>query len=124
METKTSENVTCRRKQHRRFAGLELTRIEGEHVMKNLSAFRSILAAGVALGACPAAVLAQDATPADTTGEIVVTALKRQYFGDTPVKEIPQAVQFLEGKLLDDLNIPRLDTALELASGVSRQNNF
>jgi len=92
--------------------------------MKNLSAFRSILAAGVALGACPAAVLAQDATPADTTGEIVVTALKRQYFGDTPVKEIPQAVQFLEGKLLDDLNITRLDTALELASGVSRQNNF
>lgn len=54
----------------------------------------------------------------------MVTGLKRQYFGDTPVKEIPQAVQFLEGKLLDDLNITRLDTALELASGVSRQNNF
>jgi iron complex outermembrane receptor protein len=50
--------------------------------------------------------------------------MKRQYFGDTPVKEIPQAVQFLEGKLLDDLNITRLDTALELASGVSKQNNF
>lgn len=92
--------------------------------MKKLSAFRSILAAGVALGACPAAALAQGAAPVDATGEIVVTALKRQYFGDTPVKEIPQAVQFLEGKLLDDLNITRLDTALELASGVSRQNNF
>jgi iron complex outermembrane receptor protein len=57
-------------------------------------------------------------------GEIVVTGLKRQYFGDTPVKEIPQAVQFLEGKLLQDLNITKLDTALELASGVSKQNNF
>ena len=57
-------------------------------------------------------------------GEIVVTGLKRQYFGDTPVKEIPQAVQFLEGKLLKDLNITKLDTALELASGVSKQNNF
>ncbi|GFZ78049.1 TonB-dependent siderophore receptor [Sphingobium fuliginis] len=81
--------------------------------------------AAIALSATlsPAALAQEPADPAsDST--IVVTGLKRQYFGDTPVKEIPQAVQFLEGKLLDDLNITRLDTALELASGVSRQNNF
>lgn len=85
------------------------------------SAARLALAASAAAIAFSTAAQAQ--APADDS-EIVVTGLKRQYFGDTPVKEIPQAVQFLEGKLLDDLNITRLDTALELASGVSRQNNF
>lgn len=80
-------------------------------------------AAAIALSAAPATLAQTPAEPA-SQGDIVVTGLKQQYFGDTPVKEIPQAVQFLEGKLLDDLNITRLDTALELASGVSRQNNF
>ncbi|MFY9349642.1 MAG: TonB-dependent siderophore receptor [Sphingobium sp.] len=79
--------------------------------------------AAIALSAAPGALAQAPAEPA-AESDIVVTGLKRQYFGDTPVKEIPQAVQFLEGKLLDDLNITRLDTALELASGVSRQNNF
>jgi iron complex outermembrane receptor protein len=87
------------------------------------STFYSMLAAGTALTACPQIALAEDASaPAD--GEIVVSGLKRQYFGDTPVKELPQAAQFLESKLLDDLNITRLDMALDLASGVSKQNNF
>ena len=87
------------------------------------SALYTALAAGTALTAFPKLAAAQTAA-ADENSEIVVTAMKRQYFGDTPVKEIPQAVQFLEGKLLDDLNITRLDSALELASGVSKQNNF
>lgn len=95
--------------------------IRGKH-MRNFSAFRLALTASVAATALAPAAQAQTAGDAD--GTIVVTAMKRQYFGDTPVKEIPQAVQFLEGKLLDDLNITRLDTALELASGVSKQNNF
>ncbi|MEO8721972.1 MAG: TonB-dependent siderophore receptor [Sphingobium sp.] len=90
--------------------------------MRTSSAFRLALAAGTAAIVLPTQVLAQ--APAAENSEIVVTALKRQYFGDTPVKEIPQAVQFLEGKLLNNLNITRLDTALELASGVSKQNNF
>ena len=78
--------------------------------------------ASTAAIALPTSAIAQ--APAAETSDIVVTGLKRQYFGDTPVKEIPQAVQFLEGKLLNDLNITRLDTALELASGISKQNNF
>ncbi|WP_327754251.1 TonB-dependent siderophore receptor [Sphingobium sp. SJ10-10] len=91
--------------------------------MRNFSAFRLALTASAAAVALTPGAHAQ--TAGDAAGEtIVVTAMKRQYFGDTPVKEIPQAVQFLEGKLLDDLNITRLDTALELASGVSKQNNF
>jgi iron complex outermembrane receptor protein len=93
--------------------------------MRTLSALR--LACVASTAAIAFSSIAQAQTPAaaeKADGEIVVTGLKRQYFGDTPVKEIPQAVQFLEGKLLEDLNITRLDTALELASGVSKQNNF
>ncbi|AOF95062.1 TonB-dependent siderophore receptor [Sphingobium sp. RAC03] len=91
--------------------------------MRTSSALRLALIASTAAITLPTAALAQ--APADNAeGNIIVTGLKRQYFGDTPVKEIPQAVQFLEGTLLNDLNITRLDTALELASGVSKQNNF
>ncbi|MCP3731483.1 TonB-dependent siderophore receptor [Sphingomonas sp. MG17] len=91
--------------------------------MRTPSNLRLVLATGTAAVAFASAAHAQDAqsSPSD---EIVVSGLKQQYFGDTPVKEIPQAVQFLQGELLEDLNITRLDTALELASGVSKQNNF
>lgn len=92
-------------------------------IMRRFSASRLALAASTACIAFASGAHAEAPAPADNA-EIVVTGLKRQYFGDTPVKEIPQAVQFLEGKLLKDLNITRLDTALELASGVSKQNNF
>ena len=90
--------------------------------MRPFSTLRLALIASTATIALPSVAIAQ--APAAESSDIVVTGLKRQYFGDTPVKEIPQAVQFLEGELLDDLNITRLDTALELASGVSKQNNF
>ncbi|WP_088185317.1 TonB-dependent siderophore receptor [Sphingobium sp. Z007] len=92
--------------------------------MRTSSARRLAFIASTAAIALSAAAQAQEPAAASADGDIVVTGLKRQYFGDTPVKEIPQAVQFLEGKLLNDLNITRLDTALELASGVSKQNNF
>lgn len=92
--------------------------------MRTSSALRLAFVASTAIIALSSAAQAQEPAAAAGDGDIVVTGLKRQYFGDTPVKEIPQAVQFLEGKLLNDLNITRLDTALELASGVSKQNNF
>ncbi|AMK17576.1 MULTISPECIES: TonB-dependent siderophore receptor [Sphingobium] len=91
--------------------------------MRTHTAIRLVLVASAATIAFAPGAFAQAPASADNP-DIVVTGLKRQYFGDTPVKEIPQAVQFLEGQLLDDLNITRLDTALELASGVSKQNNF
>ncbi|MFZ2997937.1 TonB-dependent siderophore receptor [Sphingobium sp.] len=92
--------------------------------MRPSSALRLALIASTAAIALPSIASAQEPAAEVPADAIVVTGLKRQYFGDTPVKEIPQAVQFLEGKLLQDLNITRLDTALELASGVSKQNNF
>jgi iron complex outermembrane receptor protein len=92
--------------------------------MRTSSALRLALIASTAAIMFSSAAQAQEPASEKADGEIVVTGLKRQYFGDTPVREIPQAVQFLEGKLLKDLNITRLDTALELASGVAKQNNF
>lgn len=62
------------------------------------------------------------ADDADTS--IVVTGIKQQYVGETPLQDLPQSVVQLDGELLANLNATRLDTALELASGVARQNNF
>lgn len=94
--------------------------------MNNLSAFRSILAAGVALAAMPSAAWAQDAADAEANAgdAIVVSGQRQQYRGDVPIKEIPQSIQVIGSELLADLNVTRLDSALDLASGVSRQNNF
>jgi iron complex outermembrane receptor protein len=92
--------------------------------MRSPSTLRLAFFASSAAIAVSSAAHAQETASASADSEIVVVGLKQQYFGDTPVKEIPQAVQFLEGELLDNLNITRLDTALELASGVSKQNNF
>jgi len=90
------------------------------------SAFRSVLIAGVALSTVPATAKAQDAAAEDTSsgGAIVVTGQRQQYRGDVPIKDIPQSIQVLDAKVLKDLNVTRLDSALDLASGVTRQNNF
>ncbi|HEX5537633.1 MAG TPA: TonB-dependent receptor [Sphingobium sp.] len=87
------------------------------------SALYTALAAGTALTAFPKLAAAQTAA-ADEDSEIVVTAQRQQYRGDVPLTELPQSVQTLDGQLLKDLNITRFDAALDLASGISRQNNF
>ncbi len=94
--------------------------------MKNLSAFRIILTTGVALAAFPATASAQDAATADAASgdAIVVTGQRQQYRGDVPITEIPQSVQVISGETLSELNITTLDSALELSSGISRQNSF
>lgn len=76
--------------------------------------------AGLAL---PTAAFAQN-PGAEAGSDIVVTGLRQQYRGDVPLTEIPQTVQTLDGELLRDLNITGLDGALDLASGIARQNNF
>ncbi len=93
--------------------------------MKTMSAVKATLAIGVAMGAMSTTAWAQVA-PEETKGteELVVTGLRQQYRGDVPLAEIPQTVQVLDAKTLDDLNITRLDAALDLASGIAKQNNF
>jgi iron complex outermembrane receptor protein len=87
------------------------------------SAVCAALLSTVAGLALPTAALAQS-PDADSGADIVVTGLRQQYRGDVPITEIPQTVQTIDGELLKDLNITTLDSALDLASGISRQNNF
>jgi len=87
------------------------------------------LAQSAAAHAATASTNASDAVQTESAVEnaddsIVVTGIKQQYVGETPVRDLPQSVVQLDGELLANLNATRLDTALELASGVARQNNF
>lgn len=92
--------------------------------MTRKSAFRATLATSVMLMALPTAAAAQDAIGEAGEDTIVVTGQRQAYRGDVPVKETPQSIQILDSEVISDLNITRLDSALELASGVSKQNNF
>lgn len=96
--------------------------------MKKMSAVKGALIAGVAMGAMPITAWAQSAAPAEEEAapaeEMVVIGQRQQYRGDVPLASIPQSVQVLDAKTLQNLNITRFDAALDLSSGVSRQNNF
>lgn len=91
-------------------------------MMKSKSAVFAALLSSTASLALPTIANAQGAGNEDSA--IVVTGLRQQYRGDVPLTDIPQSVQTLDGELLKDLNITGLDSALDLASGISRQNNF
>jgi iron complex outermembrane receptor protein len=73
----------------------------------------------------PAAALAQD--PATEGGEIQdveISAQRQPFRGDTPIEELPQSVQIIDSTLLQDIAVTQLDDALDLASGIARQNTF
>ena len=88
------------------------------------SAVCAVLFSSVASLALPTAALAQDPGVDDGSNDIVVSGLRQQYRGDVALTDIPQTVQSIDGELLKDLNITGLDSALDLASGIVRQNNF
>ncbi|MCX7282781.1 MAG: TonB-dependent receptor, partial [Novosphingobium sp.] len=101
--------------------------------MKTMSAVKAALAIGVETGSMlggATSVLAQAQTApaaeeeAQPVDEMVVVGQRQQYRGDVPLASIPQSVQVIDAKTLQNLNITRFDTALDLSSGVSRQNNF
>jgi iron complex outermembrane receptor protein len=86
--------------------------------------FRNVLVSTAAtLLSIPAAFAADAANP-DELGEVVVTGQKQAYRGDTPLRELPQSVEVLTAGLLKDVGVTRLDDALDMVSGVARQNNF
>ncbi len=74
------------------------------------------------LGMAPS-VMAQGSTT-NQLEEIVIVGQKQPYRGDTALNELPQSVAVLEGDLLQDIGITRLDRTLELASGIAKQNTF
>lgn len=95
--------------------------------MRASSVLNQILAVSVSALATMAAssISAQEAPETGTEGSaIVVTGLRQAYIGDLPVQDIPQNVQSLDGTVLQGLGLTRLDTALDLVSGVARLNNF
>ena len=92
--------------------------------MSRLFSFRQALTASVALTTLSPAAHAQATTQATGPEELVVIGIRQQYRGDVPLKELPQSVQVISSEMLANVGITRLDAALDLASGVTRQNNF
>ncbi|CAN7607052.1 TonB-dependent siderophore receptor [Phenylobacterium sp. LjRoot225] len=92
--------------------------------MSRSRGLRLALLASGALFSSLSTAHAVEANPATTIDEVVVLAHRQQYRGDVPIQELPQNVAVLSAKLLQDVNITRLDAALEMVSGVEHQNNF
>lgn len=93
------------------------------------------IAAAAGLGSMPALAQESDSAVLD---EVVITADREQgevkgYQArrsasatktDTPLEEVPQAVSVIPVTVLDDLDSPRIEKALDYAGGVARQNDF
>jgi iron complex outermembrane receptor protein len=92
--------------------------------MSRSRGLRLALLAGSALFSNLSIAHAADAPSGTKIDEVVVLAHRQQYRGDVPIQELPQNVAILPAKLLKDVNITRLDAALEMVSGVEHQNNF
>ena len=56
--------------------------------------------------------------------EIVVSGQRQQHVGNVPARDVPQNIQTLDSSMLEAAGITRLETALDLVSGTSRQDNF
>lgn len=56
--------------------------------------------------------------------EVTVISQKQPYRGDTPLESLPQAIQILDNELLIEMGVVQLQNALNLAGGISRQNDF
>ncbi|RME67910.1 MAG: TonB-dependent siderophore receptor, partial [Alphaproteobacteria bacterium] len=96
--------------------------------MKKLHGLRSVLLASVAITLNVPTVQAQDTSATAKAREeiesILILSKRQQYRGDVPLEDLPQSVQVIDSSFLSDIGVTRLDDALDLASGVARQNNF
>jgi iron complex outermembrane receptor protein len=59
-----------------------------------------------------------------TLDEIVVSSHRQPYRGDVPLESLPQQTQVLDSVLLKNVGATDLQSALDFAGGVARQNNF
>ena len=87
----------------------------------------ALIAAALSVGGGGPEKVAQDRgapVQASDVGEVVVTAQRQPYLGDTPLRILPQEVQTLDARTLDAAGITRLQTALDFVAGVARQNNL
>ncbi len=81
-------------------------------------------AASIVVASAAFADESQTGTSGQSIEQVVVTGQMEHYRGDVSLKDMPVAAQVVSSSMLSDLNITRLDSALDLVSGVSRQNNF
>jgi len=92
--------------------------------MNKMQQFRQVLFASGAILATASVAHAAEADSPSNVEEVVVRAERQQYRGDVPLKELPQNVAVIEAQVLEAVGVTRLDAALDLVSGVERQNNF
>lgn len=55
---------------------------------------------------------------------ITVSVQREHYRGDVAVEDLPQAVQVISGELLKQIGAVKINEALDIATGVARQNVF
>jgi iron complex outermembrane receptor protein len=82
---------------------------------------RTLVPAATWLIGAATASAADDPAVLDT---VTVSEIRQPYRGDTPLQELPQSVQVLSSELLKDVGVTQLDGALDLVSGVARQNTL
>ncbi|GAA0337359.1 TonB-dependent siderophore receptor [Sphingomonas oligophenolica] len=91
---------------------------------------RTSLLCTAALAVCAAAPAFAQTDPApapaasDESGDVRVVAQRQQYVGTVPAKDVPQNIVTLSGATLEAAGITRLSDALDLVSGVARQNSY
>jgi iron complex outermembrane receptor protein len=56
--------------------------------------------------------------------EVLVLSKKQPYRGDTPIQDLPQQVQVIDGDLIASVGAETLQGALDFAGGLARQNSF
>jgi iron complex outermembrane receptor protein len=91
--------------------------------MKINPGYRLALAAGAACVALTGTVAAETAAKEELS-EIIVVGQRQAYRGDIAIKDTPQSIQVLDAELLDTIGVTGLEDALEMASGIAKQNNF
>ncbi len=62
--------------------------------------------------------------PVGSLDKITVSAQREHYRGDVAVEDLPQAVQVISGEMLKQIGAVKLNDALDIATGVARQNVF
>lgn len=59
-----------------------------------------------------------------TREKIEISVQREHYRGDVAVEDLPQAVQVIGGELLQQIGAVKINDALDIATGVARQNVF
>ena len=91
--------------------------------MRNPNQFhRVLLSSAICMFIVPAA-LAQNAA-SSAIEEIMIKGVRQPYRGDMPLESLPQQVQIISADMLSNLGVVDLQSALDMAGGVARQNTF